>query len=684
MFTAHDVSHILTLFPPATTSQHGSPFTLSSQGDRLVTLSSAKKKLVDYVAISGGIPASAVAQLLDIKDATPILAWVDSNEEYSTPNHRRPDTPPQLQKVVAVYFFYLARQRPVRVADVADYFGLDAAVVQAIIDAYQRSFFELIDVEGICFAKGLRERELARSKKLVKRAEEEAKEQMVPALHGWPMSVTATVLKDASSQFGSGDYDLREHDGSLWFVPTGAVRQRLAMQAAEHEVKYEGQLDQYGWCRIEGDSPYRSQLVQKLRSARQPMNPAELQRDEGMNGDEWPVNATILISEQKQHDVLEQCKGCLHDVATTIWERTQDRDTTFSTTARGILVKAIESSGSSTSDHFIEKIFLRSTTCSPKLQDSYALRLSSVSAAASEGLLKTVRSSLQVPLHLYTASLDTMSSDSTLHEHQQSLLYEYAKSDIIPSFHKTIDALPLKPPTALARELNRFKSAISDVRNLEAIRTATKKLCRKLKLPDANKPLHREGARSLTSSSTSSRTASVAALSSPDASARARIPTASAPSSPSPTPPVATASSTRAAIDVNGPGSTTPSHLLAVRDDILGTSLRALVKAKRPSDVLQQATWILLASVVDEPMVFVSSGRDAGRMIRLYAGLGGGRDGLMADGKEGAAGRGMGWADAGRRLEGFRLKVKEGKETKEEVDEIRDLARRGFEERVLR
>ncbi|GAM87061.1 hypothetical protein ANO11243_050820 [Dothideomycetidae sp. 11243] len=111
-----------------------------------------------------------------------------------------------------------------------------------------------------------------------------------------------------------------------------------------------------------------------------------------------------------------------------------------------------------------------------------------------------------------------------------------------------------------------------------------------------------------------------------------------------------------------------------VRDDLLAARVRGLDRVMRPSDVLQQVTWVLLASVVDEDVLFVSGGRDAGRMVKLLSRVAGERP---ADG-------GFDWVAAARRMETFRASVKEGKQTEQEVEDVRDLGRRGFDARVRR
>ncbi|KAF2150358.1 hypothetical protein K461DRAFT_280381 [Myriangium duriaei CBS 260.36] len=115
---------------------------------------------------------------------------------------------------------------------------------------------------------------------------------------------------------------------------------------------------------------------------------------------------------------------------------------------------------------------------------------------------------------------------------------------------------------------------------------------------------------------------------------------------------------------------------LQARDEAVTTLLARLGRTKRASDVLQQVAWVLLAAVSTEVVaLWVSAGRDAGRVVKCF-----GR--FVENVTEDETG--FGWKDAARRLEDFRGKVKDGKQSEADVEVVRELARRGWEGRRCR
>ena len=83
-------------------------------------------------------------------------------------------------------------------------------------------------------------------------------------------------------------------------------------------------------------------------------------------------------------------------------------------------------------------------------------------------------------------------------------------------------------------------------------------------------------------------------------------------------------------------------------------------QAMRGSDVLQNTIWILLCAVVHkqsgQDVLFVSSGKDTTRMIKLYQGLAGSK------------------SDYAKQLEVWKDKLKAGQAGDEEIKEMREAA----------
>ncbi|KAF2482160.1 hypothetical protein BDY17DRAFT_300405 [Neohortaea acidophila] len=99
-----------------------------------------------------------------------------------------------------------------------------------------------------------------------------------------------------------------------------------------------------------------------------------------------------------------------------------------------------------------------------------------------------------------------------------------------------------------------------------------------------------------------------------------------------------------------------------VQKATLRERIQAMQKMQRGSDVLQNLLWILLAQASPSDALFMSAGKDTSRMIKQYQLVA--RDGVGIGGK----------------LEGWRNMLKAGKESREEVQEMRELAMRAVED----
>jgi len=101
-----------------------------------------------------------------------------------------------------------------------------------------------------------------------------------------------------------------------------------------------------------------------------------------------------------------------------------------------------------------------------------------------------------------------------------------------------------------------------------------------------------------------------------------------------------------------------PEPLEMVKRGTLQQKVKAMRKMTRGSDLLQNLIWVLLAQKSDG--LFISSGKDTTRMIKQYHSLGD--------------------ADTGRQLEAWRDMLKAGKETKEDFQNMREMAARVMED----
>ncbi|TKX23134.1 hypothetical protein C1H76_4682 [Elsinoe australis] len=662
MFTSKDISQILSLFPPSAIKDESPSFLLSKDGEQLVPFSTAQRKLQNQLATHGSVSVSSLGSLLDVRDTSPVIAWADKQLNFSTPNHRRPDVPPWIQKVVAVYFFYHAARRPVRTEDAAFIFSLDEIVVEQLVQAYARSFFTLIAIEDWRLAATLKRNEIARLRRLVKEAQSTATEIEIFRGSTWPRVVLEVLVREAVDAESINEYELRQRGHTVWSVPTAAMQQKAGGLVEDLVNQYIKDIDTKDWCIIREEDSMQTAVLERLKNSDQKRGLVELEKDRQIDTDSWARDSAVLVSKHKVEETTSLLAKLLHDAAQRIWQETQDRDLAFSPKVRSLLLTTIDSLDIPPSEKLIQTLFLSSTILPSRLQELYTIQLTNISTTASQSHLTTIRNDLQLPLHLYTASLSLTTPDPTLHEHQNSFIFDFIKSDILPAFNKALSTLALPPPKSLATELSKFRSAMQEARNIDAIQTATKRFSRKIKLPDASNPLTRDAGRSLASPSTNSRAQSRAI--SEDA-----------------TSPIASPDLTERTASPLSPGSNLASQesglgdLRRVQNEILQQKLQILKRAKRPSDVLQQATWILIAAVSDEPVLFVSAGRDAGRVVRLYQRIASGRlgQGVQTVGQGGKEGE-VDWVDAGRVLEEFREKVKAGTHSGEEVGRVRGLA----------
>lgn len=663
MFTSKDISHLLSLFPPSAIKDESPSFLLSKDGEQLVPFSTAQRTLQNYLATRGSISTPTLRSLLDVRDINPLVAWADKQLNFSTPNHRRPDVPPWIQKVVAVYFFHHAARRPIRPEDAAFIFGLDEIVVEQVVQAYARSCFTLIAIEDWRLAATLKRNEIARLRRLVKEAQSTATEIEISRGSTWPRVVLEVLVKEAVDAESINEYELRQRGRTIWFVPTAAIQQKAGGLVEDLVHQYTKEIDMKGWSIIREEVSVQTAVLERLKNSDQKGGLVELERDREVDTDSRHSDSAVLVSNKKIEEITGHVTRLLPDAAQRIWQETQDRDLAFTPKVPSHLFTTIESADIPPSEKQIQIFFLSSTISPSHLQEPYTIQLTNISTTASQTHLTTIRNDLQIPLHLYTASLSLTPSDPTLHEHQQSFIFDFIKSDIVPSFNKALSTLALPPPKSLATELSKFRTAVQEARNIEAIQTAMKRLSRKIKLPDATKALTRDAGRSLASSSTNSRAQSRAI------SEDATSPIASSDLIDRTSSPLPGAGSNPYASGPEG------SDLRRVQKEILQQKLQVLKRAKRPSDVLQQATWILIAAVSEEPVLFVSAGRDAGRVVRLYQRLASGRvEQGLRPGEEGGEGGDVDWVDAGKKLEEFREKVKAGTQSGEEVEMVKGLA----------
>lgn len=94
-------------------------------------------------------------------------------------------------------------------------------------------------------------------------------------------------------------------------------------------------------------------------------------------------------------------------------------------------------------------------------------------------------------------------------------------------------------------------------------------------------------------------------------------------------------------------------YLAEVKQELLREKLEAMQKMSRGSDVLQNLIWILLAG--EREGLFMSAGRDTSRMVKLYQATGN--------------------AVTGRQLEQWRDALKAGKQSEDDLQQMRELAR---------
>ncbi|PSK34865.1 hypothetical protein B9Z65_1448 [Elsinoe australis] len=660
MFSSKDISLLLSLFPPSAINDESPSFLLSKNDHHLVPFSIAQRKLQNQLATHGSVSVSSLGSLFDVRDISSFIAWADKQLNFSTPNRRRPDVPPWIQKVVAVYFFYHAARRPVRTEDAAFIFGLDEIVVKQIVQAYSRSFFTLTAIEDWRLAAGLKRNEIARLRRLAKEAQSTATEIEISRGSTWPRVVLEVLVKEAVDAESINEYELRQRGRTTWFAPTAAIQQKAGGLVEDLVDQYTKDIDNKGWCIIREEGSVQTAALERLKDSDLKAGLVELERDREVDTDSWHSDSAVLVSNKKIEEITGHLTKVLPDAAQRIWQETQDRDLAFTPRVRSLLFTTIDSANIPPAEKQMQVLFLSSTISPSHLQGPFTIQLTNISTTASQSHLTTIRNDLQIPLHLYTASLSLTTPDPTLHEHQQSFIFDYLKSDILPSFNKALSTLALQPPKSLATELFKFRSAVQEARNIDAIQIAMKRFSRRIKLPDATRPSTRDAGRSLASSSTNPRAQSRAIseeatspIASPDLTDRTSSPHSGA------------------GTDLAASGSE-ESDLRRIQKEILQQKLQILKRAKRASDVLQQATWILIAAVSEEPVLFVSAGRDAGRVVRLLQKLADARKGhgekAVGEGEDGGE---TDWVDAGKRLEEFREKVKAGTQSGEEVEGVK-------------
>ncbi|KAF2220290.1 hypothetical protein BDZ85DRAFT_284714 [Elsinoe ampelina] len=715
MFVAADVRHLINLFPPTTKPKDPSPADQSTSfasSDTNNTFSTSgipsfipsathpilypfpvlQRKLLNHLSSHGSISTSSLSSLLDVPDPTTIIRWADQQPTLSTPAARKPDLPPWQQKVVAIWFLFQARYRPTRISEAAEFFGLDAEIVEAIVKAHAETW-QGVEVKGLWVTKRMWEGRRRVVSTTLGDAEKHGEKKTLEGLEGWDETVVRLLVTLALGEERGGQWEL-QREGCGWsFVPATGNGPSEKTGLDDLVKTYRHEFQTVGWVTIAGTGEQRAVILERLREDGDLDDTTELESDSATDSatqNKVPQDSVTLVASRKLNEASMKVLEILPDVAQAIWRDTQDKDLSFNTKVQSHITTSLQDSSISNTLLPLIELVLVSSNASKPIKEAWMSRLAILSSTSSTAFLSTVRNDLRLPLHLYTAPMALYSSDPTLAEHQTSFLYDFLRSDVLPAFFKSISTLDLPPPKDLSKELSKFKTTASEARNLDALLSVFKKFSRKTKLPDVHTPLSRAGTRSL-SSRTTSRTASRShstALSSP-ASPSTEQSTTTAPAAEATTPP---------SLDEQA-GKT---DLLLARDTILSQDMKTLLKAKRPSDVLQQATWILLASVVEEPMVFISGGRDAGRMVKLFQRVASGVEdeggGEVKDrevdeeGDEGEAmqptregyGERMDWVGAGRRLEGFRGKVKGGKEEGREVQGVRELAGRGWEGRRVR
>ncbi|KAG8624764.1 hypothetical protein KVT40_007831 [Elsinoe batatas] len=695
MFATTDVRHLINLFPPTTKPKDPSPadqstpstplndtdntsptsetpsFILSAADPVLHPLPVLQRKLLNHLSSHDSISTSSLSSLLDVSDPAAIIRWADQQLILSTPAARKPDLPPWQQKVVAIYFFFQARNRPIRISEAAEFFGMAAEMVEAIVKAHAKTW-QGLEVEGWWVTRGRWEGQKRSVRKVLEEAEKGRDKTMLAGLDGWDETVVRLLVTQAVGEERDGQWQLRRQGSGWSFVPATANGGNDESELDVLVEKYRRELQTVGLVTIAGTGKQRAATVERLRRDGVLDDTTELV-PESTTRNGISQDSITLVTSSKLKEANMKVLEILPDVAQAVWKETQDKDLSFNEKVQSRITSSLQDSAISETLKPIIGLVLASSDANKPITEAWTSRLTTLSSTSSTAFLGIVRNDLQLPLHLYTASMPLYSSDSSLAEHQSSFVYDFIRSDILSTFFESISTLDLVPPKDLAKEFSKFKTTASEARNLDTLLSAFKKFARKIKLPDVHTPLSRAGSRSL-SSRTTSRIASrshSAAVSSPSPSAEQSA-TAPAP---------AEATNLSSLDEKEG----TNELFLAARDSILAQSIKTLQKAKRPSDVLQQATWILLASVVDEPMVFISGGRDAGRMIKLFQRLASsvpvGEGRVDGEGKQVEGSGGMDWVDAGKRLEEFRGRVKEGKEEGTEVQGIRELAERGWEGR---
>lgn len=288
----------------------------------------------------------------------------------------------------------------------------------------------------------------------------------------------------------------------------------------------------------------------------------------------------------------------------------------------------------------VDNHILLSTDHHAQILDEWTTTISALRSQAEVDLASLISHELLPPITLYTNGaklLDT--KDDSLRQRNKDHVTTHLKTEILTPLMTRIRTEKIFPSRAAKQEFEKFNTAVADAKEPEGILTAVKRFQRKTK-----------------PSFTASRANSNSNIS-PEPVKRAKSPESeSETSSPGP-------ESRRSERDEPG--------LAAIKTRIMAEKLAAMGRMRRASDLLQHATWILLACLpVHAECLFVSAGKDASRMIKVYAALV--KD--LGDGHE----REQDWA---RRLELLRVKVKKADDEAGAKTELHALASEALETR---
>jgi len=226
---------------------------------------------------------------------------------------------------------------------------------------------------------------------------------------------------------------------------------------------------------------------------------------------------------------------------------------------------------------------------------------STLSATDRFDFIEATQLRIVAPIILYAASLDRV-ADEALKSRLDTYTTEILKTDILPAAIQNLRSTNLlQREKSRTKDIEKFSLAISSAQSLSDISSSSTKLCRKQKI---------------------------------DAPSAAQLREA---------------------------------KLQATRQKV--ESMNRKRPAMRGSDVLQNTLWILLCVAAhrhsEQDVLFVSSGKDTTRMIKLYQSLPGNN------------------ADDGKKLEVWKDRLKAGQAGDEEIREMRETAEAAVEEMSL-